>query len=373
MKWWEARHSSRRHFWGLNAHLLMVSNTQPLLLLFKTVFLYLTVGTTVQVMTSAEQAMLCATFFFTITGLLSPIRVVASKTSLSLMAIKKAVLDEDVLHFVLFISVMFVFFILAWEIVDRENTLLFGLVQGFRGLIVGDGDGLDFLGLKTSDKTTQNEEAHGFKVGFGTLGMILFFTFLMQLLIAIFSSTYDDAQKSARLHFHQARAQDLRDAILGLHKFREGSLLVKIMKMLSLETLLSKPYMFKIGCGLFVIGLCMQYGVHVIQQDLFTKLYVVGTLVSILVLTWGAVLMEASVFMWDKVADDWFPSKRDVPTPHRLFIFCRTDYDENIFVGDEQLEVGIEKVNDKIDELTEQFDMIKRKVEEQFKVKEQFS
>jgi len=311
-------------------------------------------------MTSAEQATLCATFFFTITALVSPFRVVASKISLSLMAIKKALIDENVYHFVIFISIMFIFFILAFEIVDREQTITFGLVQGFRGLIVGDGDGLDFLGLKTDDETVQNEEAHKFRAGFGTLGMILFFTYLMQLLIAIFSNTYDDASKYVWLHFHQARAQDLRDAILGHHKFRQNSHFMNCLG--SLNWLFCYPYIFWIGLVIFVTGIFMQVGVHVIPPDFWTKsVYIIGTISGILALTVGAVMLESSAFMWESVEDDWFPAAGDALTKkHQLTVFCRADFDEFYFTGDDYQEFRIVKVQEKITDLDKKFDEIQK-------------
>jgi len=356
-------------FWGWKAYVLMLGNSQPILLTFKAVFLYLVCGRKEEPMTSAEQAMLCATYFFTLTALLNPFRVVACKISLSLMAIKKAVIHEDVLYFLIFISVMFVFYILAFAIVDREKTLLFAFVQGFRGLIVGDGDGLDFLGLATDDDIVEGEEAHKFRTAFGTLGMILFFTYLMQLLIAIFSNTYDSAIKNVWLHFHQARAQDLRDAILGHHKFRQNSTVMGCMKSLGVAHLLCKPYIFWIGLVTFVMGLVAQIGIHYIPEKNFPELvYVAAAVVSILFLSLGAVLLESSVFMWRKVEgeeeDDWFPAVQEywdeLKVKHRLFVFCRADYDESYFLGDDQVEVRIEKVQDKVKQLDEAFEEIEK-------------
>jgi hypothetical protein len=352
----------RRRFWSRDAYWKMMADTENPVLLFKIAFLWLVSGNEKRVMTSAEQAMLCATFFFTITALVAPFRVVASKISLSLMAIKKAVIDEDVVHFVIFISIMFIFFILSFEIIDREQTITFGLVQGFRGLIVGDGDGLDFLGLKTDDETVKDEEAHKFRAAFGTLGMILFFTYLMQLLIAIFSNTYDNAVKFVWLHFHQARAQDLRDAILGHHKFRQNSQFMKG----PWNWLFCKPYIFWIGVVIFVTGICMQVGVHVIPPDIWTKdIYILGTIVGILALTLGAVMLESSAFMWDSPEDDWFPATRDTLTKkHRLTVFCRADYDESYFTGDDHMEKRVVKIEESLGELAKKFDTIEKTLRE---------
>jgi len=284
---------------------------------------------------------------------------------LSLMAVKKTLADADVSSFVIFVSVMFVFFIFAWEIVNRENTLLFALVQGFRGLIVGDGDGLDFLGLKTDDETVINEEAHKFKTGFGTLGMLLFFTYLMNVLIGIFSSAYDEAQRYVWLHFHQARVQDLRDAILGLHKFRKNSMVLKFMQDHDLDYMMCRPYIFPIGSSIFAVAIVMQVCVHVIPQEFWNEfVYLAGTLLSILLLTLGSVLMESSVFMWESVDDDWFPAYRDDPKhKHSLFVFCRADFDESLFLGDDHREKRVQKIQDRLEELQGKFAKIVKKLQ----------
>jgi len=351
---------SLRVFWGWHPFFLMITNGQPLLLIFKSGFLILTIGKSEQVMTSAEQSMLCATFFFTVAALLTPYRVVMSKISLSLMSIKKAVLDDDAFYFVIFISVIFIFFILAWEIIDRENTFLFALVQGFRGLIVGDGDGLDFLGLKTDDDTVRDEEAHKFKAAFGIIGMMLFFTYLMQLLIAIFSNTYDKASKYVWLHFHQARAQDLRDAILGLHKFRLDTKFMNFMKYLKVHHAFCSPWIFRNGFLIFMVGLLMQVVVHLVPQQMFHEtLYFLGSLVSVFALTWGAILMESSPFMGEEIDDDWFPATTDkLKERHDLYVFTRADYDEGLFLGEDQLEAQVESIRENLDKLGDKFKAI---------------
>jgi hypothetical protein len=230
------------YLWGPKAYLAMICNTDIFLLVFKASFLIHTWGKSGQVMTSALQATLCASFFLTLAALMSPFRVMACKVSLSLMATKQAVCDHDVLHFVTFVVVIFSFFIFAWEVIDREHTLLYAFMQGFRGLVVGDGDGMDFLGMQTDDETVRNEEAHKFKSVVGTLGMVFFFSYLMNLLIAIFSNTYEKADKMVWLHFHHARVRDLRENILALHKFQRNGYLMRTLENMGCEHFFVKPH-----------------------------------------------------------------------------------------------------------------------------------
>merc|ERR1719362_2259007 len=125
--------------------------------------------------------------------------------------------------------------------------------------------------MKTSDKTVQTEEAHKFRVAFGILGMILFFSYLMNLLIAIFSNTYEKADKMVWLHFHQARAKDLRENILGLHKFRSGGHFMNLMEQLGLDFLFEKKTAFWLGVAIFASGFVTQFVVHTMPEHIFVR------------------------------------------------------------------------------------------------------
>lgn len=350
------------YIWGHYAYFQMILNADLFLFFSKLIFLCFTFGRKEEVMTGFDQAALSGTFSLTLIGLLSPFRVVACKVSLSLMAIKRAVVNPDVLHFFTFLFVMFSFFMFAWGIVDRENTLLCAFVQGFRGLVVGDGDGMDLMGMKTDDETVQNDEAHKFKAAFGILGMILFFSYLMNLLIAIFSNTYEEADKMVWLYFHQARAQDLRENILGLHKFRRGGHFMMLMDKLNLTDHFEKPKALYLGIAMFGVGFVIQFGVHLLPEHIFVREWVfyVTTLVSIILLTLGATFMEASVYAPGDGEQDWFPAEDNPTTDHYMYVFCRSDFDSNLFLGTEELDREMEeaqrrvkKMHDKIDNLTE--------------------
>merc|ERR1712008_230956 len=256
----------------------------------------------------------------------------------------------------------------AWAIIDRENTLLCAFVQGFRGLVVGDGDGLDFLGMKTDDKAVKKEEAHKFKAAFGTFGMIFFFSYLMNLIIAIFSNTYEKADRMVWLYFHRERARDLRDNILALHKFRLNGSFMKRMEKWGCDRLFFKPLVKPVGITVFAVGLVMQVGIHVMPEGLFVHKVVfhITTWVSILLLTMGALVIEGSVYAHHKIKSDWFPASGDeLNEDHHMYVFCRSDFDENFFLGTEEMDVEMDDIHDKLRLLDEKIQALNEHLEGQ--------
>lgn len=144
------------------------------------------------------------------------------------------------------------------------------------------------------------------------------------------------------------------------------------MQMLHIDGLLCRSYVNNIGLASFLFGLGMQFGVHFLSGYLFNKTaYIVNSLVGILLLTLGAVLMEASPFMKKNAGDDeddWFPAKRDDLTKeHSLFIFCRADFDEGYFNGEDELEARVDKTQDQLEKLDAKFDVIQKMIEEKLK------
>merc|ERR1719410_241546 len=167
--------------WGYGIYIGTLWNLDLLQLLVRCWFLFLTFGTSNSVMSSTQQAMLSATFFMSVMSILNHFRYVLCKISLSRMAMRKALEDSEVTHFLCLFAGLFTIFIVSWEIIDRESTFFDAMTLGYRGLVVGDGDGLDFLGQNTDPDIEDMEEAHKFKLFAGTVATVVFFSYLMNL------------------------------------------------------------------------------------------------------------------------------------------------------------------------------------------------
>jgi len=315
-----------RMVWGYGTCVGTLVNTDFIQLIVRILFLWLTSGTDKEnVMTSTQQATLSVTFFMSLMNILSHFRAVASKISLSRMAMRKALEDSEVTHFLFFVAGLFTIFIFSWEIIDRESTIFDGMTQAFRGLVIGDGDGLDFLGLeKEEKKTVEQKEAHHFKNVVGTLAMIVFFSYLMNLIIAVFGNTYDNAKRFVWLHFHHGRARFLRDTVLSCHKFH----FFKDFWAPSCQQLLAVSISLCLGGASLnlLVSFC----------EIHSACYQLASFFSILMMAAGFVLFEAYPFvniMKGNPEHDWFPWTDNSPTDHYLHIWCRADYDEDLFLG----------------------------------------
>jgi len=342
--------------WGWSGLFSVIFTADSLQLVIRVCLLTATFLATGNELSNTLQAMLSAAFFMSVVGMIDPLRVIACRVSLSRMTIRTAVEQAEVGHFVFYVAFWFMAFITAWEIADRESTFPAAFVFGVRALVIGDGDGLDFFNLKADDLDSATREPYNFKVWAGMGGMMIFFSYLMNLLIAVFNNTYDSAQKKMWLRFHAARVRELRDCILS-HK-------------LCLFHNLWSPSRMQVLCfssGLLSFGLLMLIPLHSLP---FGRAAVIISMTSILLMTTGALLLEAFPFaelMKGNEDNDWFPMTQDASKRRYLRVFCRTDFDENFFLGvddsseqalgeklesiEGQMGERLERIEDQVDEL----------------------
>jgi len=145
----------------------------------------------------------------------------------------------------------------------------------------------------------------------------------------------------------------MRDAILGLHRFHCDSPIMDCIKGLCLERLLCNK-IFKISFTMCVLGIGLQVGNHFIpQSDFIYPVYNFSTLFSVWLLTLGGLLLESAPFIGETADKDWFPRLETFDKRHTLFVYCRADYDESMFLGSDELKERIEKLDAKLDTLIE--------------------
>jgi len=327
-----------RRVWGIGSLIGNAVNLETFHWLLRCSLLYQTAGNPNSVMTSDEQFNLCVVVITSSLSILSFCRVIASECNLSRMAIRQALRDREVTYFAFFVATLFSIFVVAWLVIDRKSTLGEALIKSFRALIIGDGDGLDYLSLRTEEDAGVDEQAHKYRFLGGTVGMIIFFSYLMNLLIVIFGNTYDRARKRAWLDFNQDRAKMLKDSILSYHKFSWAD------GYFHTSAASHKLLLWMISIGLGVAGHIMQ---RFVGKTSLTIIQASSSLVSVVIMAAGGVLLESLPFLHQ---DDWFPwqEMNNFRSQNYLYFWCRSDFDEGHFLGTDEAEQKCSEVLEKI-------------------------
>merc|ERR1719362_275406 len=120
---------------------------------------------------------------------------------------------------------------------------------------------------------------------------------------------------------------------------------------IGMDFLFVKPYVWRLGVGLFGSGFFLQFFIHAITH-FSDVLFYITTVVSILLLTLGGLVLESAVYAHHNIKSDWFPAKDDQLEHERnLYAFIRADYDDNMFLGTEDLDMELDDIQDKLRKL----------------------
>jgi len=150
-------------------------------------------------------------------NLIMSLRLVASRGSMLITATIMTMLSVNMLFVSLMLTVFFGAFLVPLLIVKDQGTLGYNSIFAYRGLMFGDGDGLDnALGLQPDS----DEQGHNFKTALGLVGTYSVTVILLNLIIAIFSNEYDKNMELAHLHFQRVRARFCCHALLSLQKMK---------------------------------------------------------------------------------------------------------------------------------------------------------
>lgn len=114
--------------------------------------------------------------------------------------------------------VLFVFLCSAFASLQRSDAPYYVLVGLYRGLIFGDGDGLDAMDLKAADPPAAEEQRVLVYIMF--MASVLFYVIILNLLIAVYSNEYDRVEKLAESIFIQERAKACCKYLFSLQKLR---------------------------------------------------------------------------------------------------------------------------------------------------------
>jgi len=300
------------------------------------------------VMAYAQQLMLGLTYITSVLGMFTFFVCFSSEFGLSLVSMRRTLLDAAVLHLFFIMVLAFVIVMLAWMILDREETLLSSLQIGWRALILSDEDGISELS-DVSEVDNRKIPIFGYVAQGGAfLGIFFFSTFLTNLLIAIFSDAYHRAQQKKWVSFFKRRIIIARNCILAQPARTWGFPLTQ------------NHQMRFAGPGV-VTAVLLQVGVHYVKSSAARRaLSVVSVFVFVMVIRW----LKASLFQFIDGENSWFSAKPAEDCV--MIVWCRKDFNEKTWLmaeEDIQLDGKLESLTDEISDMKNDLRRILHKLE----------
>merc|ERR1719329_1190276 len=106
--------------------------------------------------------------------------------------------------------------ICCFGVMDQSHDSRKMFVNLYRGLLLGDGDGLDYMDLKAKDLGADSLQF--LKTSTGVFATLVLFVIFLNLMIAVFSNEYDQINKKKWLLFAQDLAENSCLNILSYQK-----------------------------------------------------------------------------------------------------------------------------------------------------------
>jgi len=292
-------------------------------------------------MVYSQQVMLSLTYCASMVGMFTLFMCFASEFGLSLVSMRRTILDPAVLHFFLVLSLLFLIVMMAWLILDRENTLLAALQFGWEAFFLSDDKAMEDISA-VQDKTDSHmfaSLAHG-----GTFVALFFFSvFLTNLLIAIFSDAYSKARKKEWVSFFHRRAIIARNCIMA----RPAKIPHRLQQL--------KEHAWAIAAPLLALGAFMQLGVGVYGNSHKHKIGWAFSLVSIFAWALMVFLLKAASFKFIEGQNSWFSTE---PNEKRvLMVWCRKDFNEKVWLSSDEMtdvKADLRKILESLNTLSEQ-------------------
>lgn len=193
---------------------------------------------------------------------------------------------------------------LAFSMLKRNVAGMTSGLQIYRGLLFGDGDALDYMGLGRDDG--------GIHTGLMLIATLLFNIVIGNLTTAVYGSEYERLEAEAELHFQRERAKCCCELLLSLQK-------------LKLPADGSRDHVLKVLRALVVVAFPLGFGLHLLDTVLPITHIWSACLLSFGQLTTMALLLNSP----------WFPQREDgaegPAEPHFLWICTRSDFSEEDF------------------------------------------
>jgi len=214
---------------------------------------------------------------------------------------------------------------LAFAMLKRKHASAWIGLYLYRGLLFGDGEALDYMGLDPKEQT----EGTYIRTMLMLLATLLFNIVILNLTIAVYSSEYDRLEKESELHFQRERSRACCELLLSIQKLR----------------LRGPGELWILWTAKALVGLAILLGAALLGLQL-GPLALRGFTAACL-FTFAQVGIQAI-----NMSSHWFPRRDDgqegPADEHFLWICHRSNYSEDCFVKDEN--TAIEERFGRLDE-----------------------
>mmetsp|Transcript_71159 Transcript_71159/g.231141 ORF Transcript_71159/g.231141 Transcript_71159/m.231141 type:complete len:1604 (-) Transcript_71159:138-4949(-) len=254
-----------------------------------------------QQMSDTQQMLLAANVFTQVCRFLALLRL-WSGFGTTFLPVMKAVQSQASFMMLSLVLIVFLSICVIFRSLQRQRSFFWVVISLYRGVIFGDGDGLDAMGLKAQQEPEGSLE-DVVLIWVMLLSSILVYVIILNILIAVYSTEYDITAKLAENLFIRERAKACCRYLFSLQKIR----LCRP----------SKDYP------------CFRFFQRIAPLAYFLALvllcavpcFATAILLAFFSSAWQAAWMQS----------DWFPSENSSvhQEDHYLWICHRSDYDEN--------------------------------------------
>lgn len=314
------------------------NTTMPELVLaaIKAVFLW-NVGPAVQLKTdetiemTGQQVTLLALNLFLQCGKLIYMLRVSSVSGKKILVLLKTLLSGAMREMMLVALLVFASFFLTALILSKEFSVGFVGVALFRGLLFGEGSGLDALGFSLVTPEENQRTDKRFLSLLSLMGALSFVVVILNLIVAIYSNTYGQLEENSELLFQKERAKYSCMCLLSLQKlhFSNATAQVWVSRGVKLAT---------------AAALATAIALWVQRPDSAVAMSCAAVLAALAQVSLQAIMMQSVWFGRQKGGTE------GPPEDHFLWICSKTD----------DPDLSVSAYSARFEELDERLDMLER-------------
>jgi len=250
----------------------------------------------------------------------------ASEFGLMLVAMQKTVMDREVLHFFYMLSLLLLIAMMAWMMLDRNNTFLSAVQMGWEAFL---SDGRETEDISADQDETEVHNSGSFAQERTFMVAVFVAIIITNPLMAIFSEVYSKVRKKAWVSFFHSRTIIARNCIMARP--------VAIPCILGL-----------LGKRLCTTAITLVASGAFLQIALYHQLFKMGwtfSTLSIFIWTLVIFLLKAAPFELEEKKNGWFEPNSDFNAKRVLIIWCRTDFNEKVWIGSDEMKADLHKID----------------------------
>jgi len=241
---------------------------------------------------------------------------------LNIVAVLSSLLSGRMPQMLMVSSLVLFMFVAIFNVLIRNQTTYYMFIYLYRGLIFGDGDGLDFMGMKTdysdadSDMPEKHEEPfHALTKGvFMTFATVLFNIVILNLVIAVYGNEYESMVEKSEGMFTRMRSMYCAKYLMLSGESTVSTIIAEKLHILT--------------CG-YSFGFLLIVGSLAWLKYSDQVSYIASFLMAVGFLLWRERAMAKH--------NDWFDTREEEEKkPFYLWWCCPHDFEQDRFKGADQ-------------------------------------